>query len=114
MWPGGQGYIQRHTLTHSLSLPAPVLPQHQEEGPLERPCNGAFLEVADPIQCAKQGESKDPADSLWSPQPWKCSVKPQAGWRVIYSSAWLGPWHSDRSAKRRTGFNLLLPAGLGL
>lgn len=45
--------------------------------------------MADPIQGARQGDSKEPAASLRSPQPWKCSAKSQAGWRVIYSSAGL-------------------------
>lgn len=111
MWPGGWGYIHRHTHTHSLSLPAHVLPRHQEEGP----CKGLYWRWPTPsrVQSRVTARSQQPTSGL--PSPGNAQQSPRlAGELSIPRQVWLGPWHSDRSAKRRTGFNLLLPAVLGL
>lgn len=115
MWPGGWGFIHRHKYTHSLSLPARVLPRHQEEGPLERPCKGLLWRwpTSSRVQSRVTARREQSAPSLPSPGDAQQSTG-LAGELSIPRQGWLGLWHSDRSAKRRTGFNLLLPAVLGL
>ena len=103
-----------HTHTHSLSLLTHVLPQHQEERPWEttealsgggRPCPGCKRRVA--------ARNQQPASGV--PSPGNTQQGPRlAGVLSVPRRGWLGPWHSDHSAKRWTGFNLLLPAVPGL
>lgn len=109
MWPEGWGYT--HTLTFP---PTNVLPQHWEEWPLEtaedlsgggRPCP----------RCKGRAAARSQQSALGVPSPGNTQQSPRlAGELSVPRKGWLGPWHSDCSAKRWTGFNLLLPAVPGL
>ena len=117
MWPGGWGYTHTHTHTHTHAhthIPTHVLPQHQEERPWEttealsgggQPCPECKSRVA--------ARSQQPASGV--PSPGNTQQGPRlTGELSAPRQGWLGLWHSDRSAKKWTGFNLLLPAAPGL
>lgn len=116
MWPGGWGYIHRHT-HNSLIFPPNPCPAPAPGGrTLGKALPKTFLEVADPpplrVQSRTRARNQQPASGL--PRSGSAQRSPKLAGDSSIPQGWLGPWCSERSAKRRTGFNLPLRAVLGL